>query len=133
MNEAFDPRLNDAYVRAVFRAGRTGLYPQATGAYLDLFEQASQVPAADPKGRQIIGRHVSQMAFLLSGGPRSRLLRTVDQEKVVAPAYALDRARARRWPDGGVGRIRCPGPPATSGSRSTSDGCRWLRRPLARL
>lgn len=87
--DRFDPRVNDAYVRAVFRTEKTGLYPQASAAYLDLFEQADQVGEEDPDARRVIDRHVSQMAFLLEEPARRRLLREVDQETVVASAYAL--------------------------------------------
>lgn len=101
MRDHFDPRLNDAYVRTIFGLEKTERYPQATGAYLDLFDQADQVPEATQdtlnregmsslrSGRRIIDRHVSQMAFLLREPARSWLLRKVDQERTTAPAYAL--------------------------------------------
>lgn len=87
--DRFDPRVNDAYVRAVVRTEKTRLYPQASAAYLDLFEQADQVGEEDADARRVIDRHVSQMAFLLEEAARRRLLREVDQEDVVASAYAL--------------------------------------------
>lgn len=89
MKEAFDPRLNDAYVNTVFRRELTSRYEQATGAYLDLFEHYGALSEADARARKVVHRHAAQMAFLLPDDRREKFLRRVDQEGAVGKTYDL--------------------------------------------
>lgn len=105
----FDPRLNDAYVRTVIENEEEGRYEQASGAYLDLLEQADRVPDADREGRRLIDRHVAQMAFLLREGVRDRFLRETEQERAVVPTYELRPGRGPALAAWWRGRDPVPG------------------------
>jgi GWxTD domain-containing protein len=68
----FDPRLSDAYLRSVFKAEHEAAYLRATESFTTLLERAGRADV--PVEREIINRHASQMAFLLTDAQRSSWL-----------------------------------------------------------
>ena len=74
-----DPHLNDAYLHAVFGAGREAAYPRAARAYLDLLQHAEAFTHEDEQRRA--ERHVAQVLLLWPEDQRARLVETGKADK----------------------------------------------------
>lgn len=71
--DIFDPRLQDAYARLIFKEDLRTFHSSAADAYLELFERAGE--AIDSSGRAIVRRRVTQTAPLLPDSLRRKFLR----------------------------------------------------------
>ena len=77
--DRIDPRLNEAYLQAVFHAGREAAYPRAARAYLDLLQHAQTFAQEDEL--RIAERHVAQMLMLWPEDQRPRLVENGKPDK----------------------------------------------------
>ncbi len=89
---AFDTRLADAYLSAVFGQRRQNLYVRATQVYLTLLEQAGQT--LPRQAHAIVYKHVAQMAFLL---PEPAQAQIIDKETYLGHGVLGLRPGAGPW------------------------------------